>query len=108
MQRSVISAVLIPLTRYSPTLECHHLSTNRGSWITVMPIWKNVVPVTFDMPFTMPLNTSVTGMNLSEHILQKNEPRESIYNVALSHATKKLVRTIYAMEKSGQAYTNAA
>ena len=39
---------------------------------------ENVVPVTFDMPFTMPLNTSVTGMNLSEHILQKNEPRESI------------------------------
>lgn len=26
------------------------------------------------------------------------------YNVALSHATKKLVRVIYAMEKSGQAY----
>ena len=26
------------------------------------------------------------------------------YNVALSHATKKLVRTIYAMEKSGQSY----
>ena len=26
------------------------------------------------------------------------------YNVALSHAAKKLVRTIYAMEKSGQSY----
>lgn len=26
------------------------------------------------------------------------------YNVALSHATKKLVRVIYAMEKSGRAY----
>ena len=30
------------------------------------------------------------------------------YNVALSHATKKLVRTIYAMEKSGQAYSNVS
>lgn len=73
-----------------------------------MPIWKNVVPVTFDMPFTMPLNTSVTGMNLSEHILKKKRAEGKHYNVALSHATKKLVRTIYAMEKSGQAYTNAA
>lgn len=29
------------------------------------------------------------------------------YNVAISHAAKKLIRTIYAMEKSGQAYTPA-
>jgi len=30
------------------------------------------------------------------------------YNVALSHAAKKLVRLIYAMEKSGQPYSKAA
>ena len=30
------------------------------------------------------------------------------YNVALSHAAKKLVRTIFAMEKSGQAYKAAS
>ena len=30
------------------------------------------------------------------------------YNVALSHATKKLVRLIYAMEKSGRAYISAS
>lgn len=30
------------------------------------------------------------------------------YNVALSHATKKLLRTIYAMEKSKQPYTSAS
>ena len=30
------------------------------------------------------------------------------YNVALSHASKKLVRLIFAMEKSGQAYNKAA
>ena len=30
------------------------------------------------------------------------------YNVALSHAAKKLVRTIYAMEKSRQPYTSAS
>ena len=30
------------------------------------------------------------------------------YNVALSHATKKLVRLIFAMEKSGKPYNKAA
>ena len=40
--------------------------------------------------------------------LAKKRAEGKHYNVALSHATKKLVRTIYAMEKSGQAYINAA
>lgn len=30
------------------------------------------------------------------------------YNVAISHAAKKLVRLIYAMEKSGQSYRKSA
>ena len=34
--------------------------------------------------------------------------RQKHYNVALSHAAKKLVRLIFAMEKSGQAYVPAA
>ena len=36
--------------------------------------------------------------------LAKKRAEGKHYNVALSHATKKLVRTIYAMEKSRQAY----
>ena len=40
--------------------------------------------------------------------LAKKRSEGKHYNVALSHATKKLVRTIYAMEKSGQPYTNAS
>jgi len=36
--------------------------------------------------------------------LAKKRAEGKHYNVALSHATKKLVRTIFAMEKSGQAY----
>ena len=36
--------------------------------------------------------------------LAKKRAEGKHYNVALSHATKKLVRTIYAMEKSGQVY----
>ena len=36
--------------------------------------------------------------------LAKKRAEGKHYNVALSHASKKLVRLIYAMEKSGQAY----
>ena len=39
--------------------------------------------------------------------LAKKRAEGKHYNVALSHATKKLVRTIYAMEKSGRAYLPA-
>ena len=39
-----------------------------------------------------------------ETYLAKKRAEGKHYNVALSHATKKLVRTIYAMEKSGRAY----
>ena len=38
--------------------------------------------------------------------LAKKRAEGKHYNVALSHATKKLVRTIYAMEKSGQTYNS--
>lgn len=40
--------------------------------------------------------------------LEKKRSEVKHYNVALSHATKKLVRTIYAIEKSGQAYNKAS
>lgn len=40
--------------------------------------------------------------------LAKKRTEGKHYNVALSHATKKLVRLIYAMEKSGQPYSKAA
>ena len=40
--------------------------------------------------------------------LEKKRAEGKHYNVALSHATKKLVRLIFAMEKSGQAYIPAA
>ena len=40
--------------------------------------------------------------------LAKKQAEGKHYNVALSHATRKLVRLIYAMEKSGQSYNKAA
>lgn len=36
--------------------------------------------------------------------LQKNISEGKHYNVAITHATKKLVRLIYSMEKSGKPY----
>ena len=40
--------------------------------------------------------------------LAKKRAEGKHYNVALSHAAKKLVRVIYQLEKSGQAYVKAA
>ena len=40
--------------------------------------------------------------------LQKKISEGKHYNVAITHATKKLVRLIYAMEKSGKPYIKAA
>ena len=40
--------------------------------------------------------------------LAKKRAEGKHYNVALSHATKKLVRLIYALQKSGKAYLAAA
>lgn len=40
--------------------------------------------------------------------LEKKRAEGKHYNVALSHATKKLVRLIFAMEKSGQPYSKTA
>lgn len=40
--------------------------------------------------------------------LEKKRSEGKHYNVALSHATKKLVRVIYQLEKTGQSYIKAA
>ena len=40
--------------------------------------------------------------------LEKKRSEGKHYNVALSHATKKLVRVIYHLEKTGQSYIKAA
>lgn len=73
-----ISAVSTPQTRYLPMPECLHRLINPGNWITVIPIWKNVVLVIFDMPFTMQLNMSAIGIILLEHISRRNEQRANI------------------------------
>ena len=42
-----------------------------------------------------------------QEYLEKKRSEGKHYNVAISHAAKKLVRLIYAMERSGQPYRKA-
>ena len=59
-----------------------------------------MVSYIFGMLFTILRNVSVIGIAY----LKKKCSEGKHYNVALSHATKKLLRTIFAIEKSGQSY----
>ena len=55
-----------------------YLLTSPDSWITAIPTWKSVAPDTSGMPFTMPQNMSVTGIQHSLNIWQRNEPKANI------------------------------
>lgn len=68
----------IPQIRYSHMQECLPPLINPDSQTTVIPIWRNEVPDTSGMPFTMPQNMSVTGINLLVHILKRNARKASI------------------------------
>ena len=72
------------------------------------PTWKSVVPDIYDMPYTTQPNMSVTGIQHSLNIWQKKRAEGKHYNVAISHAVKKLVRVIYHLEKTNQQYIKAA
>lgn len=88
--------------------ECLPLSTNQDNLITVILTWKSVVHDTYDMLFTMPPNTVCHWDENFGAYLAKKRAEGKHYNVALSHATKKLVRLIYQLEKSGQQYVKAS
>ncbi len=84
-----------------------HPLTNQDSWIIVIPIWKSEVLSYLRYAFTMHKYVCHWDESFGAY-LEKKRAEGKHYNVALSHATKKLVRTIYAMEKSKQTYRNAA
>ena len=50
----------------------------------------------------------ISARIMAAEYLAKKRAEGKHYNVALSHATKKLVRLIYALQKSGKAYLVAA
>ena len=72
--------------------------TSPGSSKTATRTWKSAVPGICAMPFTMQPNMSVTGIRLFTAYLAKKRAEGKHYNVAISHAAKKLVRLIFAME----------
>jgi len=47
------------------------------------------------------------GSTFSAYLAKKRAEGKH-YNVAISHAAKKLVRVIYQLQKSGQSYIKAA
>ena len=73
-----------------------------------MRTWRNAAPVTFATRSTTPQSTSAIGMLPSPLIWQKKRAEGKHYNVAISHAAKKLVRLIFALQRSGQPYCPAA
>ena len=66
--------------------------------------WKNEAPDICGMRYTMRPNMSAIGIRRLLNIWQRNEPEGKHYNVAISHAIKKLVRVIYHLEKTNQQY----
>ena len=56
----------------------HRPPTSRGSLPAATPTWRNEAPGICAMPFSMPRNSFVTGIQLLRPTLQKNGMRESI------------------------------
>jgi transposase len=75
-----------------------------------MLTWKSAAPDTCDKPYsTFNAAKYVCHWNpIFGDYLAKKRAEGKHYNVAISHAAKKLVRLIYALEKSGESYRMAA
>ena len=54
------------------------LHTSQDNLMAHTPTWKSVVPDIYDMPYTMQPNMSVTGIQHSLNIWQRNEPKANI------------------------------
>ncbi len=63
---------------------------------------------TYATLFTTQPSMSVTGIQPFAAYLAKKSDEGKHYNVALSHAAKKLVRLIFAMENPGIPYCSAS
>ena len=54
------------------------LHTSQDNLMAHTPTWKSVVPDIYDMPYTTQPNMSVTGIQHSLNIWQRNEPKANI------------------------------
>ena len=83
--------------------ECPLLHTNQDNLQTATPRWKSTAQNIFAILSTTLPNTSASGTKYSRIISPRDETRASI-PLLLSHAVKKLVRLIFALEKSHLPY----
>jgi hypothetical protein len=70
----------------------HHLPTSPASLPTAMPTWRSAVPDICVMPFSMlPRYVCQWDPTFAAYLAKKRAEGKH-YNVAISHAAKKLVR----------------
>lgn len=90
-----ISLGLIHLIKFWLTPVFRSLHTNPGNnLITAMPIWRSEAPGTCALPSTTTQICLPLGPNLFAAYLAKKRAEGKHYNVAISHAAKKLVRRL--------------
>ena len=105
---SAISTVLILLIKSWLMPDYLLLHTSQDNLMAHTPTWKSVVPVTSAMRCFNATKFVCIWDNQFSAYLAKKRSEGKHYNVAISHAAKKLVRVIYQLEKSGQLYHRAA
>ena len=87
--------LMLDVLSHIPVRKTHKLLCTHGkAWLSLSSI----------RSFTLQPNTSVTGILFLLNTLPKTQAEGKALQCCLSHATKKLVRLIYALQKSGKAY----
>lgn len=102
------STVLVPLTRYLPMqdfLPLHYQSGQLDGCYSHME--KRGSRYLRYALFNATKFVCIWDNQFSAYLAKKRSEGKH-YNVAISHAAKKLVRVIYQLEKSGQLYHRAA
>ena len=72
------------------------------------PTWKSVVPDIYDMPYTTQPNMSVTGIQHSLNIWQRNEPKANITMLPYLMPSKSWFELFTISRKTNQQYIKAA
>ena len=77
-----------------------------GQLMVLTHTWKSEVPDIYDMLYNAAKYVCNWDPTFAEYLAKKRAEGKH-YNVAISHAVKKLVRVIYHLEKTNQQYIKA-
>ena len=88
-------------------LECPPSTYQSVNWIIVIPVWRKRGSRYLRYALYNATKYVCLWDKSFGAYLEKKRSEGKHYNVALSHAAKKLVRTIFAMEKSGAPYKSS-